>query len=98
MADIEPIIEQWYENLDQQRTFKVISLSDDGGVEVQYYGGTVTSYDRAEWGQLRLAHAARPVDWTGPMDVDKLQDDSGYTDAGLQPDDAFGGGRLGERE
>lgn len=81
----EPIAEQWYQNLDDGRTFKVVALDDAAGtVEIQHFDGQIDSLERAAWDRLNLAHAARPVDWTGA--ADHVEDDSGYTDRGVQPE------------
>jgi hypothetical protein len=47
----DPEIGLWYRDI-QNRVFEVIALEDDDTIEVQYYDGDISEYDRESWDQL----------------------------------------------
>lgn len=51
IALCNPEIGLWYRDI-QNRLFEVIALDSDDAIEVQYYDGDVTEYDRESWDLL----------------------------------------------
>ena len=51
IAFCDPEIGLWYRDI-QNRLFEVIALEDEDTIEVQYYDGDITEYDRESWDLL----------------------------------------------
>lgn len=51
IALCEPEIGLWYRDI-QNRLFEVIALESEDAIEVQYYDGDVTEFDRESWDLL----------------------------------------------
>ncbi len=76
-------IGQWYARCDKGEIFQVIGCDEDSPtIEIQNFDGDLDEIDRDTWSALRLALAAPPEDWTGPVD-DVERDDLGYSETGM---------------
>ena len=51
IALCDPEIGLWYRDI-QNRLFEVIALEDEDTIEVQYYDGDISEYDRESWDML----------------------------------------------
>ena len=71
-AFFEPIIGQWYQDM-QQRMFEVVAADEDS-IEIQYYDGDVEELDRETWHQLNVVPISEPGDASGPYDDLELDD------------------------
>ncbi|MFA7095454.1 MAG: DUF6763 family protein [Gammaproteobacteria bacterium] len=92
-TDVDPIVGNWYRDLERDERFEVVAVDEDEGVvEVQYFEGEVEELDVDTWYEMDLEVIEAPDDWTGPMDG-IVQDDLGY--AGTE--DVESGGRLRPR-
>ena len=84
-TDADPIVGNWYKNLEAGTVFEVVALDEDGGtVELQYYEGEVEELDIDAWYELVLEPAEPPEDWSAPYD-DLDRDDIGDTDTAIHP-------------
>lgn len=54
-----PEIGLWYRDIDN-RLFEVVALENDDAIEVQYYDGDVTEYDRESWDLLCVNVISEP--------------------------------------
>lgn len=81
MATItDPIIDNWYKDLENNLTFKVLTVEDQGDtIEVQYVDGDIGSFDKESWYNSTIDYIEAPEDWTAPYD-DMEEDDLGYSD------------------
>lgn len=81
MTDLDPIVGNWYQNLDTQTEFEVVALDEDSQtVEIQYFDGELEEIDLDSWHEMVLEPIDPPEDWSGPFDeIDP--DDLGYSDA-----------------
>ncbi len=62
--DYEPQAGQWYEDLDREETFRVMSVDpDDTLVRIQWLDGEVEDLDLEEWHTLDLELSAEPEGW-----------------------------------
>jgi hypothetical protein len=68
----EPIIGQWYQDM-QQRLFEVVAADEDS-IEIQFYDGDVEELDLETWHQLNVTPAAEPSDASGLYDDLELDD------------------------
>jgi hypothetical protein len=86
-TEAEPIVGNWYEHLDRGEEFQVIDIDEESGViEIQYLDGDLDTIEFDEWFELDLEAVEAPEDWTGPVD-DVEQDDLGYSETDVEPDE-----------
>lgn len=76
----DPRIDNWYKDVENNLTFKVIAIEDNGDViEVQYLDGDLSSYDKESWYNSTFDYIEAPEDWSAPYD-EMEDDDLGYSD------------------
>lgn len=74
-TEFDPIIGNWYCQLDKGQRFCVIAIDREAGtVEIQDFEGTVTEYDLDTWYEMDLESCAAPVSWAGAEDVGTVDD------------------------
>lgn len=62
--DYDPVPGQWYENLEEEETFKVLSVDpDEELVEIQYENGDIEEIDLDAWHEFDLEKANQPEGW-----------------------------------
>lgn len=59
IALCNPEIGLWYRDIDN-RLFEVVALENEDAIEVQYYDGDVTEYDRESWDLLCVNVISEP--------------------------------------
>ncbi len=70
--DYDPVQGQWYEDLDENEIFKVLTLDPDAEtVQIQYEDGDVEVIDLDTWHELDLEKAEQPEGWSD----DEVEDD-----------------------
>lgn len=73
--DYDPVQGQWYEDLDENEIFKVLTLDPDAEtVQIQYEDGDVEVIDLDTWHELDLEKAQQPEGWSDD-DLDDEDDD-----------------------
>ena len=83
--DFDPVPGQWYEDLDREEVFKVVSLDpDDMLVRIQWLDGEHEDLDLEAWNELDLEQAEEPEGW---VDEDEELDDEGEDDLDEEWDD-----------
>ena len=71
--DFDPVPGQWYEDLDREEVFKVVSLDpDDMLVRIQWLDGEYEDLDLEAWNELDLEQAEEPEGW---VDDDEALDE-----------------------
>jgi hypothetical protein len=75
--DFDPVPGQWYEDLDQEEVFKVVSLDpDDMLVRIQWLDGEFEDLDLEAWNELDLEQAEEPEGWVDEdEDLDEEDED-----------------------
>jgi hypothetical protein len=69
MALIRPNVGDWYEDLDENTTFSVLSVDDDADViEIQHKDGTVEEIDTESWNRMSLEEIEAPEAWDEDLD------------------------------
>jgi hypothetical protein len=91
VADLRPIIGNWYQ-IRGAESFEVVALDDDDGtIELQYFDGTIEEMDIEDWDAECDAGAMQevepPEDWTGSVDVDPEDDEPRSADTYYEDDD-----------
>lgn len=63
--DNEPVKGQWYENAEDDETFRVLSVDEDSElVEIEYLDGDIEELDLEEWRELDLELIEEPEGWS----------------------------------
>ena len=71
--DYDPVQGQWYEDLEENEIFRVLSVDpDEEIIEVQYENGDIEEIDLDTWHELDLERAQEPEGWASD---DEEEDD-----------------------
>lgn len=75
--DFEPAVGQWYENAEENESFRVISVDEDAElVEIEYLDGDVEELDMDTWAEFDLEKTEVPEGWSGAdLNADEDDDD-----------------------
>ncbi len=64
--DYEPVKGQWYENVEEDETFRVLSVDEDAElVEIEYLDGDIEELDLDAWHEMDLERIEEPEGWAG---------------------------------
>ena len=84
--DNEPVVGQWYEIVDEEETFRVLSVDEDEElVEIEYLDGETDRLDLEEWHELDLDLIEEPEGWSDEDDED--EDDEQWDDEDDEDED-----------
>jgi hypothetical protein len=84
--DFDPVPGQWYEDLDREEVFKVVSLDpDDMLVRIQWLDGEYEELDLEAWNELDLEKAEEPEGWVDE-DLDDGDEDEEEDEEDLEED------------
>jgi hypothetical protein len=73
--EYEPAVGQWYENIDENESFRVLSVDEDAElVELEYLDGDIEEIDLETWHELDLDKIDEPEGWAGSA-ADEDEDD-----------------------
>jgi predicted dehydrogenase len=73
--DYDPVQGQWYEDLEENEIFRVLSVDpDEEIIEVQYENGDIEEIDLDTWHELDLERAEEPEGWASD-DEDEDEDE-----------------------
>ena len=92
----DPIRGQWYENLEDDDLFQVLSVDEDAGlIEIQYVDGDIEEIDYDTWQELDLEPTDEPEGWAGSdddleEDEEDDEDDDEDDDDDWDEDDRYG--------
>ena len=79
--DHNPVPGQWYESLDDEEVFQVLSVDEDAElVELQYEDGDVEEIDYETWQELDLELTEEPEGWSGSEDEEDDDEDDDWDD------------------
>lgn len=85
--DYEPVKGQWYENVEEDETFRVLSVDEDAElVEIEYLDGDIEELDLDAWHEMDLERIEEPEGWGGD-DEDLDDDDDEDEDLDEEDDD-----------
>jgi hypothetical protein len=74
--DFDPEPGKWYEDLDREEIFKVVSLDpDEFQVRIQWLDGEYQDLDLDAWNELDLELAEEPEGWVDEVADDEDEDD-----------------------
>ena len=74
--DYDPVQGQWYEDLEENEVFRVLSVDpDEEIIEIQYENGDIEEIDLDTWHELDLERAQEPEGWASDDDEDEEDED-----------------------
>ena len=86
--DNEPVKGQWYENVEDDETFRVLSVDEDADlIEIEYLDGDIEELDIEEWHELDLELIAEPEGWSDEDDEDEDWEEDEEEDEDEEDDD-----------
>ena len=95
--DYEPVPGQWYENLEDEESFRVLTVDEDSElVEIEYLDGEIEEIDLETWHEMDLDQTDEPEGWAESEededeeeedDEDELDDDEDDDDEDDDDDD-----------
>ncbi len=85
--DFDPVPGQWYEDLDREEVFKVVSVDpDDMLVRIQWLDGEFEDLDLEAWNELDLEQAEEPEGWVDEEEEDLEEEDEDEDEEDLDED------------
>ena len=85
--EFEPVVGQWYENIDENDSFRVLSLDEDAElIEIEYLDGDIEEIDVDTWAEFDLEKIEQPEGWSG-ADITKKADEEEDEDEDEEWDD-----------
>lgn len=77
--DYDPVQGQWYEDLEENEVFRVLSVNpDEEIIEVQYENGDIEEMDLDTWHELDLERAQEPEGWASDDDAEEEDDEEDW--------------------
>jgi hypothetical protein len=74
--DYEPQAGQWYEDLDTEETFQVLSLDpDEEIIRIQWPDREIQEIDLDQWNEMDLELSAPPEGWVDDVEEDDEDDE-----------------------
>jgi hypothetical protein len=74
--DYEPVPGQWYENLEEEESFRVLTVDEDSElVEIEYLDGDIEEIDLEAWHEMDLELTQEPEGWSESEDDEDEEDD-----------------------
>jgi hypothetical protein len=74
--DYEPVPGQWYENLEEEEQFRVLSIDEDSElIEIEYLDGDIEELDLEAWHEMDLERIEEPEGWSDDDDSDEDDDE-----------------------
>ena len=74
--DYEPVPSQWYENVEEEESFRVLSVDEDSElVEIEYLDGDIEEIDLETWHEMDLERIEEPEGWSESDDEDTDEDE-----------------------
>jgi len=70
---------QWYENLEEEESFRVLSVDEDSELlEIEYLDGDIEEIDLETWHEMDLERIEEPEGWSESDDEDDSEDDEDW--------------------
>jgi hypothetical protein len=86
--DYEPVPSQWYENVEEEESFRVLSVDEDSElIEIEYLDGDIEELDLEAWHEMDLEKIAQPEGWSESDDEDVDEDEEDDEDEDDWDDD-----------
>ncbi len=74
--DYEPVRGQWYENLEEEEQFRVLTVDEDSElIEIEYLDGDIEELDLEAWHEMDLERIQEPEGWSDDDDEESDEDE-----------------------
>lgn len=74
--DYEPTPGQWYDNVEEEETFRVLTVDEDSElIEIEYLDGEIEELDLEAWHEMDLEKVSEPEGWADRDDDDDDDDE-----------------------
>jgi len=74
--DYEPVPGQWYENLEEEEPFRVLSMDEDSElIEIEYLDGDIEEIDLETWHEMDLELTQEPEGWSESREEEEEEED-----------------------
>ncbi len=74
--DYEPVPGQWYENLEEDESFRVLKVDEDAElVEIEHLDGEIEEIDLETWHEMDLEATQEPEGWSEEDEEEDEEDD-----------------------
>jgi hypothetical protein len=85
--DYEPVPGQWYQNLEEEESFRVLRVDEDSELlEIEYLDGDVEEIDLETWHEMDLERIEEPEGWS-ESDDDEGEDDEDWEEEDEEDED-----------
>ena len=86
--DYEPVKSQWYENLEEEEQFRVVSVDEDSElIEIEYLDGDIEELDVEAWHDMDLERITEPEGWAESQAEEEDEDDDDWDEDEDEDDD-----------
>jgi predicted dehydrogenase len=86
--DYDPVQGQWFEDLEENEIFRVLSVDpDEEIIEIQYENGDIEEIDLDTWHELDLERAEEPEGWASDEEDDEEEEEEDEEDWDEDEDD-----------
>jgi hypothetical protein len=77
--DYEPVPGQWYENLEEEEPFRVLTVDEDSElVELEYLDGDIEEIDLETWHEMDLELTTEPEGWAASQKEEEEDEDDDW--------------------
>ena len=64
--EYEPVVGQWYENIEENDSFRVLSVDEDAElIRIEYLDGDIEEIEADIWAEFDLDRIDQPEGWSG---------------------------------
>jgi hypothetical protein len=86
--DYEPVPGQWYENVEEEESFRVLSVDEDSErLEIEYLDGDIEEIDLEAWREMDLERIEEPEGWSESDDEDAEDDEDDWEEEDEEDED-----------
>ena len=86
--DNEPVPGQWYENVEEEETFRVLTVDEDSElIEIEYLDGDIEELDLEAWHEMDLELTDEPEGWSDEDEDDEDEEEEEEEDDDEDEDD-----------
>ena len=86
--DYEPVPGQWYENLEEEESFRVLSVDEDSELlEIEYLDGDIEEIDLETWHEMDLERIEEPEGWSESENDDEGEEDEDWEEEDDEDED-----------
>ena len=84
--DYEPVPGQWYQNLEEEESFRVLTVDEDSELlEIEYLDGDIEEIDLETWHEMDLERIDEPEGWSD--DDEESDEDEEWDEEDDEDDD-----------